>query len=265
MRIKPTSATRTGTSLLPTPCPPLLSFSRAATNCTSVRTHLPAVYPQFLRNAQLVQASGPPPPADFKGFVEQDNVVAIDAADTSPRAGGALNSTEPHWVELPAYGEGKSAMTVFPVDSPSDTNSPAGLSYSVYLYDTKDLTLHLRLAPTLNFVPGPRASRCHLRRRWTTKSHRHTGAQHRPRLGYCCQRRLQKGRGPTSDLAARSAHAAHLGGGPCRRSRARCHRARPTQPPAIWGPLRVPTALSLYQHSANVKVVTFARTPLPGA
>jgi hypothetical protein len=37
---------------------------------------------------------------------------------------------------------------------PSDTNSPAGLSYSVYLYDTKDLTLHLRLAPTLNFVPG---------------------------------------------------------------------------------------------------------------
>jgi hypothetical protein len=110
--------------------------------------------PPFLRNAQRGQASGEPPSSDFKGFVEHDNVVAIEAADTSARTGGALNSTGAHWVELPAYGEGKSAMTVFPVDSPSDTNSPAGLSYSVYLYDTKDLTLHLRLAPTLNFVPG---------------------------------------------------------------------------------------------------------------
>jgi hypothetical protein len=114
---------------------------------------LPSRLPPFLRNGQLVQASGPPP-ADFKGFVEQDNVVAIEAADTSARTGGALNSLKPHWVELPAYGEGKSAMTVFPVDAASDANSSAGLSYSVYLYDTKDLTLHLRLAPTLNFVRG---------------------------------------------------------------------------------------------------------------
>lgn len=115
---------------------------------------LPSRLPPFLRNGQLVQASGPPPSADFKGFLEQDNVVAIEAADTSARSGGVLNSTEAHWVELPAYGEGRSAMTVFPVDAPSDPNSPAGLSYSVYLYDTKDLTLHLRLAPTVNFVPG---------------------------------------------------------------------------------------------------------------
>jgi Glycosyl hydrolase family 115/Gylcosyl hydrolase family 115 C-terminal domain len=115
---------------------------------------LPSRLPAFLRNGQLIQAPGQPPPADFKGFVEQDNVVAIEAADTSARTGGALNSTEAHWVELPAYGEGKSAMTLFPVDAPSDVHSPAGLSYSVYLYDTKDLTLHLRLAPTLNFVPG---------------------------------------------------------------------------------------------------------------
>ena len=115
---------------------------------------LPNRLPPFLRNDQLVRASGPPPPSAFSGFVEQDNVVAIEAADTSARTGGALNSIQAHWVELPAYGEGKSAMTVFPVDAPSDPNSPAGLSYSVYLYDTHDLTLHLRLAPTLNFVPG---------------------------------------------------------------------------------------------------------------
>ena len=114
----------------------------------------PSRLPPFLRSGQLVQASGPPPPADFKGFVEQDNVVAIEAANTSKRSGGAVGSPDAHWVELPAYGLTGSAMTVFPVDAPSDTQSSAGLSYSLYLYDTEDLKLQLRLAPTLNFVPG---------------------------------------------------------------------------------------------------------------
>ena len=106
------------------------------------------------RNSQLMQATGPTPVPDFKGFVEQDNVVAMEAADTTGRTGGSDNSSQMHWVELPAYREGKSAMTVFPVNAASNTGSNASLSFNMYLFDTKDLTLHLRLAPTLNFVPG---------------------------------------------------------------------------------------------------------------
>jgi len=109
----------------------------------------------FLLHANtLPQAAGPPPPAGFNGFVEHDSYIAIEAADTSARTGGPAGSPQSHWEELPGYGEGKSAMEVFPSTAASDLHSPASLSYTVFLYDTGDLTLHLTLSPTLNFVPG---------------------------------------------------------------------------------------------------------------
>jgi len=87
---------------------------------------------------------------DAHGFVEGDGYVAIEAADTSSRA----TDGDTHWVELPGYGETKSAMTVFPVTAESNTDSKAGLEYNMYLYDAGDFELQATLAPTLNFVPG---------------------------------------------------------------------------------------------------------------
>ncbi|HEY4009252.1 MAG TPA: glycosyl hydrolase 115 family protein [Acidobacteriaceae bacterium] len=88
-----------------------------------------------------------------QGFVESDGYVAIEAADTAARAtddaGGAMK-----WVELPGYGETKSAMTVFPVTAASETDSKTALEYRMYLYDAGDFELQMTLAPTLNFVPG---------------------------------------------------------------------------------------------------------------
>jgi hypothetical protein len=90
--------------------------------------------------------------ADAQGFVESDGYVAMEAADTSGRTADG----ETHWVELPGYGETKSAMTVFPVTAESNTGSKASLEYLIYLYDAGDFQLQATLAPTLNFVPGRR-------------------------------------------------------------------------------------------------------------
>ncbi len=84
------------------------------------------------------------------GFVESDGYVAIDAADTTHRAGDEAV----HWEDLPGFGETRSAITVFPVTAASDTNSAAELDYGVYLYDAGEFEIQAVLAPTLNFVPG---------------------------------------------------------------------------------------------------------------
>jgi hypothetical protein len=88
--------------------------------------------------------------AAAQGFVESDEYVAIEAADTSHRTVDG----ETHWDELPGYGATRSAMTVFPVTAESHTESKASLEYRMYLYDSGELELQATLAPTLNFVPG---------------------------------------------------------------------------------------------------------------
>ncbi len=88
--------------------------------------------------------------ASAEGFVESDDYVAIEAADTTARTADATA----HWVELPGFGETRSAMTVFPVTAASNTSSTASLQYRIYLYDSGYFTLETVLAPTLNFVPS---------------------------------------------------------------------------------------------------------------
>ncbi len=84
-----------------------------------------------------------------QGFVEGDGYVAMEAADTTARTADAMN-----WVELPGYGATKSGMTVFPVTAASEMESKTSLDYRMYLYDSGDFELQMRLAPTMNFVPG---------------------------------------------------------------------------------------------------------------
>jgi Glycosyl hydrolase family 115/Gylcosyl hydrolase family 115 C-terminal domain len=85
-----------------------------------------------------------------QGFVESEGYVAINAVDTTHRAADRAA----HWEELPGYGETHSAMTVFPVTAPSNTNSTAELDYRFYLYDAGKVEMQAVLAPTLNFAPG---------------------------------------------------------------------------------------------------------------
>ncbi len=89
-------------------------------------------------------------PETVHGTIEGDGYVAIEAADTSGRTADG----ETRWEELPGYGETRSAMTVFPVTAPSNTDSKAMLEYRMYLYDAGDFQLQATLAPTLNFIPG---------------------------------------------------------------------------------------------------------------
>jgi hypothetical protein len=84
-----------------------------------------------------------------EGFVESEGYVAIEAADTTARTADSVA----HWGELPGFGETRSAMTIFPVDVPSNTASGASLQYHMYLYDSGDFLMQAVLAPTLNFAP----------------------------------------------------------------------------------------------------------------
>jgi hypothetical protein len=85
-----------------------------------------------------------------EGFVESDGYVAIEAADTTARTTDSVA----HWEELPGFGETRSAMTILPVNVPSNTLSSVSLQYRVYLYDSGNFRMEIVLAPTLNFVPG---------------------------------------------------------------------------------------------------------------
>ena len=61
-----------------------------------------------------------------EGFVESDGYVAIEAADTTARG----QDGPEHWEELPGYGETRSAMTIFPVTSASNsTRRGPGISH----------------------------------------------------------------------------------------------------------------------------------------
>ena len=84
------------------------------------------------------------------GFVESDGYLAIDAADTMARTADG----EVHWVELPGFGETKSAMTVLPVTAASAPESKASLEYRVFVQSAGTSELEAVLAPTLRFVPG---------------------------------------------------------------------------------------------------------------
>jgi hypothetical protein len=92
----------------------------------------------------------------LESFVESNGLLSIEAPDTSSRAPAELDASPSvlHWVELPGFGATRSAMTVFPVDAPSDKNSAAALNYRMYLSDAGPFTLYVSLAPTNNFVPG---------------------------------------------------------------------------------------------------------------
>ncbi len=93
-----------------------------------------------------------PLPKDFKGFVEADGYLAIEAEHFS-KSQSWSNFT---WQKIPEHGRNLSSMSVYPVADTSflDTQHAPYLEYSVYLFTTGKLTIEGIFAPTLPFTPG---------------------------------------------------------------------------------------------------------------
>ena len=94
------------------------------------------------------------PPASERnahGFIEADGYVAMEAAHyTAIHASGSAR-----WERLPDHGRLDSAMTVFPVSSPTASppaNSPC-LEYGCYLFNAGSVEVSLFLSPSLNYSP----------------------------------------------------------------------------------------------------------------
>jgi hypothetical protein len=94
-----------------------------------------------------------PQAAIMKGFIEADGYVSIEAEHYT-----AANKTgERYWERIEDYGHTISAMRATTVtDAPPaipGKDSPS-LEYMMYLFSTGNFEITLRLAPTLNFIPG---------------------------------------------------------------------------------------------------------------
>ena len=90
-------------------------------------------------------------PAGWRGFVEADGYVAMEAAHFT----GRTNTPLARWEEMPDLGRTLSAMTIFPQTAPSveaGAGSPR-LDYAVYLSSPGAMTATLVLSPSLNFAP----------------------------------------------------------------------------------------------------------------
>jgi hypothetical protein len=99
-------------------------------------------------------ASKPAP--DFKGFVETDRHIAIEAEHWARDVKGDIQ-----WQVITGYGRTLSGVTPIPVDAPSrlpSADSPR-LEYDLFLQSTGEAKVQLVVAPTLGFVPG-RGLRC---------------------------------------------------------------------------------------------------------
>lgn len=94
-----------------------------------------------------------PQAATMKGFIEAGGYVSIEAEHYT----AANKTVERYWERIEDYGHTISAMRATTVtDAPPATpgkDSPS-LEYMMYLFSTGKFEITLRLAPTLNFIPG---------------------------------------------------------------------------------------------------------------
>ena len=93
-----------------------------------------------------------PPSADWRGFVESDGCVAIEAEHYTL----ARNTATARWVTLPDHGRTLSAITIFPVTAPSvatPQDAPRA-EYAMWLSSTGRVEVTSILSPCLNFDPA---------------------------------------------------------------------------------------------------------------
>lgn len=88
-------------------------------------------------------------PAGFKGFVENDGFVSMEASHFTR----AINKKNVQWKTVPDIGRTGDGVSIFPVNIPSialTENSPR-LEYDIYWTNTGEANLTLTLSPTLEF------------------------------------------------------------------------------------------------------------------
>jgi hypothetical protein len=128
-----------------------IDWSQAPVGVTSGSVKVTGTVPEPV--AVQVKLFNPPAPlrTEFRGFVETDGYLAVEAAHYAARH----NTPAARWELLPDHGRTGSAMTVFPVTAPSASpplNSPC-LEYPLYLFSTGRVEVALQLSPALNYAP----------------------------------------------------------------------------------------------------------------
>lgn len=88
----------------------------------------------------------------FKGFVEADGYVAIEAEHFSK----AQSVSGYAWGKIPEHGRNLSSMSVFPVADTSftDVKNAPYLEYKVYLFNPGQISVDSIFAPSWPFTPG---------------------------------------------------------------------------------------------------------------
>jgi hypothetical protein len=110
----------------------------------------PARLDSKIKRQRIVPAAGAP--KSWRGFIEQDGYVSIEAEHFTRKTASATA----RWEVLPDHGKTLSAMTIFPVTAPSVTppqDSPA-LEYQMWLTTTGAVDVITILSPALNFDPA---------------------------------------------------------------------------------------------------------------
>lgn len=87
---------------------------------------------------------------DFKGFIESNGIISIEAQNYS----SAVGTNDITWQVIPNLGRTASAISTFPVTISNQEiteNSPR-LEYQLYFYKQSDIKVNLYFSPTLNFL-----------------------------------------------------------------------------------------------------------------
>ncbi len=97
----------------------------------------------------IVNSSEQPDLKPFKGFIESNGFVSMEAAHFTRN----IATDNIRWEEIPGLGRTLSAMSPFPVTAKVQTPGDNGphLEYDMYLYDSGNVNVNFYLSPTLNF------------------------------------------------------------------------------------------------------------------
>jgi len=100
----------------------------------------------------IVKNYGPAKEGTFKGFVESDGYVSMEASHYSR----AVDATTIKWQMVPNIGRTGSGMTITPVTAKRQipgVSSPS-LEYDILVFDSGRINVQTYFSPTLNFNGG---------------------------------------------------------------------------------------------------------------